>query len=61
MVAEQKKLVKSISVETIRVILEEANITYPHTKTWKESNDPDFAAKKNESSNSITNHQKKGG
>jgi transposase len=45
-VAEQKKLVKSISVETIRVILEEANITYQHTKTWKESNDPDFAAKK---------------
>jgi transposase len=60
-VAEQKKLVKSISVETIRVILEEANITYQHTKTWKESNDPDFAAKKNESSNSTTNHQKKGG
>lgn len=59
--AEQKKIVSSISVETIRVILEEANITYQHTKTWKESNDPDFEAKKNESSNSIKKNRKMDG
>jgi transposase len=44
--AEQKGIVKSISIETIRVILDEADITYQHTKTWKESNDPEFEAKK---------------
>ncbi|MET1030072.1 hypothetical protein [Domibacillus tundrae] len=36
----------SISIETIRVILNEADITYQHTKTWKESNDPEFSEKK---------------
>ena len=35
-----------ISMETIRVIVEEADITYQHTKTWKASNDPDFEVKK---------------
>lgn len=56
--AEQKRIVKSISIETIRVILDEADITYQHTKTWKESNDPEFAFKKNESKNSTTTPQK---
>lgn len=45
--AEKKKIVRSISIETIRCILDEVNITYQHTKTWKESNDPEFHTKKN--------------
>lgn len=59
--AEQKRIVKDISIETIRVILDEADITYQHTKTWKESNDPEFATKKNGSNHSTTTHQKTGG
>lgn len=46
-------MVKSISIETIRVILDEADITYQHTKTWKESNDPEFEAKKTNRSITI--------
>ena len=35
-----------ISHETIRRILHESGIKYRRTKTWKESNDPDFEIKK---------------
>ena len=35
-----------ISIETIRRILRENGIKYRHTKTWKESNDPEFESKK---------------
>jgi transposase len=35
-----------ISHETIRRILQERGIKYRRTKTWKESNDPDFEIKK---------------
>lgn len=45
----RRKIVKSISHETISQILKEANITYQNTKTWKESNDPEFESKKNAS------------
>ncbi len=38
--------IKSISIETIRQILMENGIKYRHTKTWKESNDPEFESKK---------------
>ena len=44
--AERRGIVTFISMETIRVIVEEADITYQHTKTWKASNDPDFEVKK---------------
>ncbi|WP_218095023.1 hypothetical protein [Paenibacillus solanacearum] len=47
--AEERGLVPSISIETVRGILDEAQITYQHTKTWKESTDPEFEVKKNES------------
>jgi len=36
-----------ISHETIRRILQENGIKYRRTKTWKESNDPNFEIKKN--------------
>jgi transposase len=35
-----------ISHETIRRILQESGIKYRRTKTWKESNDPDYEIKK---------------
>lgn len=35
-----------VSHETIRRILQERGIKYRRTKTWKESNDPDFEIKK---------------
>jgi transposase len=35
-----------VSHETIRRILQEKGIKYRRTKTWKDSNDPDFAIKK---------------
>jgi len=35
-----------ISHETIRRILQDKGIKYRRTKTWKESNDPDFEVKK---------------
>lgn len=38
--------IESISIETIRRILNEQGIKYRHTKTWKESNDPNFELKK---------------
>jgi len=37
---------KTISDECVRLILEERDISYQRTKTWKESNDPDFEGKK---------------
>jgi len=35
-----------VSHETVRRILQESGIKYRRTKTWKESNDPDFEIKK---------------
>jgi len=37
---------KTMSDESIRLILEEYGISYQRTKTWKESNDPEFDGKK---------------
>lgn len=42
----KKGIVETISHETVRVILAEAGITYQRTKTWMESNDPDYEIKK---------------
>lgn len=44
----RRNIVKTISHEKIRQILEENRISYQRTNTWKESNDPDFEVKKNE-------------
>jgi len=41
------KVVKTISIETLRTILHSHGVKLQRTKTWKESNDPRFAAKKN--------------
>jgi transposase len=44
----QEKVVDTISIERLRQILEEEGFSYQRSKTWKESTDPDFEAKKNE-------------
>jgi transposase len=41
------KVVKTISIETLRTILHNHGANLQRTKTWKESNDPAFATKKN--------------
>ena len=42
-----QRIVKTISIEWLRQILREAGVTSQRTKTWKQSNDPDYARKKN--------------
>jgi transposase len=42
-----RKIVRSIGLQSLARILEEKKIRLQRTKTWKESNDPDFVAKKN--------------
>lgn len=41
----KKKKIPYISRPTIRTILNESGLTYQRTKTWKESNDPQFDKK----------------
>jgi transposase len=43
-----KRVLKTISIETLRQILKEERVSLQRTKTWKESNDPDFESKKND-------------
>ncbi len=40
-------MVDDISHEGLRALLREEGVTFQAVKTWKESNDPDFEAKKN--------------
>lgn len=42
----EQKVVDSISPEGVRAILQEAGVSHQRTKTWKESNDPRFVAKR---------------
>lgn len=43
----QARIVKSISIETLRTILYRYRVHLQRTKTWKESTDPRFESKKN--------------
>ena len=43
----RKRIVKSISSETLRQMLRRDKVRLQRTKTWKECNDPRLAAKKN--------------
>jgi hypothetical protein len=40
-----QKIVPGISLEHLRQILRSRKVKWRHTKTWKESNDPEFWAK----------------
>jgi len=42
---ERRRLVRRISVETLRCILREKNVTFQRTRTWKRSTDPAFEEK----------------
>jgi len=42
----ERGIIESISIEWLRQILKERGIKYRRTKTWKESNDPEFEFKK---------------
>jgi hypothetical protein len=42
---ERRRIVPSISIETLRCILRERNVTFQRTRTWKRSSDPAFEAK----------------
>lgn len=53
-------IVKAISRERLRQILKEAKVSYQRTRTWKESNDPAYEAKKNASRRSTGRRPPKG-
>lgn len=44
--AIERGIVASISIEWLRVILDEAGVSHQSIKTWKESKDPEFHEKK---------------
>lgn len=46
----RRRVVKSISLSWLRRILQDAELSFQKTRTWKESKDPQFGRKKNESS-----------
>jgi len=52
------KMIPEVSPVTIGKVLDAHKVTYQRTRTWKESNDPDFAAKKNASSGSTSGRRK---
>ena len=54
---KQKKL-SYISRPTIRTILREAGLSYQRTKTWKQSNDPQFEKKRGSSKGSTKDRRK---
>lgn len=49
----KKKVVKTIAIASLSAMLARHDVTYRRTKTWKESNDPEFVAKKNASRRST--------
>ena len=55
--AIRRKIADGICIETVRIILEKHKVSYQRTKTWKESNDPEFDSKKNGPRNSTATSQ----
>lgn len=56
----EKGVVPSISVEEVRQILREHNVSFQRTRTWKESNDPEFEFKKSVSGPSFRARRRTG-
>ena len=54
----KQKKISYISRPTIRTILREAGLSYQRTKTWKQSNDPQFEKKRGSSKGSTRDHRK---
>jgi transposase len=46
----KKRIVPSVAIETLRRLLHEEGVSLQHTKTWKQSTDPHYVAKKKRSS-----------
>jgi transposase len=44
--AHRQRIIDSISLEWLRVILDEADVSHQSVKTWKESHDPQFEEKR---------------
>lgn len=42
----RKRIVSSVAIETLRRLLREEGVSLQRTKTWKQSTDPNYAAKK---------------
>lgn len=53
-----KKLVRPVSVGTLRNVLKRRGVTFQRTRTWKRSNDPAYDAKKNASKPSTAKRRK---
>ena len=51
-------LIPDISDEWVRRLLRREGLSYQQTKTWKESNDPEYEVKKTASSTSATRRQR---
>lgn len=51
----QEGLIPPISGEWVRQLLHREGVSYQHTKTWKQSPDPEFEVKKTASSTSTRN------
>ena len=54
----EKKMIKPVSHNVIRRVLQNRKITYQRTRTWKRSNDPAYDVKKNESKRSTAKRRK---
>ena len=55
------RVVKELHATTLGRILRDQGFSFQRTKTWKESPDPDFAAKKNASVRSTGRHRRTAG
>jgi transposase len=53
-----RRLVAKTTANMLGRVLRENGVTFQRTKTWKESNDPDFAAKKKRSSASTRSRRR---
>lgn len=54
----RREMIPKVSHVTIGKVLEQHKVTYQRTRTWKESNDPDLASKKNASTDSTRGRRK---
>lgn len=54
----RRRMIPEVSHVTVARVLKRHKVTYQRTRTWKESNDPEFAAKKNASSGSTSGRRK---
>lgn len=54
----EREMIPKVSHVTIGKVLDRHEVTYQRTRTWKESKDPDFAAKKNGSTDSTSGRRR---